>query len=433
MRTSVIWFRNDLRLHDNITLHQAINNSDRVIPVYIFDDRHYRLSSFGFPKTGAFRTQFIIESVTDLRQNLHKLGAKLLVRRGQTEQVLAEICARYNAYAVYYSREVAPYEKIEEAAVANAVANTGAECFGVFNDTLVLRSELPFAISSMPDMFTAFRWQVEKRDILGKPLPIPRSLTVPPGLEEGEIPTCADLTGTLPLTDHRASTIFKGGESNALARLDHYTWGTDAIATYFDTRNGLLGNNFASKLSPWLAAGCISPRHINAEVKRYEAARAKNKSTYWLIFELLWRDFFRLNMHKHQTQLFFPGGIKRKVIKHSNNDERFNAWKDATTGNAFIDANMNELKYTGFMSNRGRQVVASYLVNDLNQNWLRGAAYFESMLIDYDVCSNYGNWAYIAGVGNDPRNDRYFDVNKQANTYDPDGRYRRHWANPLHS
>jgi deoxyribodipyrimidine photo-lyase len=132
-------------------------------------------------------------------------------------------------------------------------------------------------------------------------------------------------------------------------------------------------------------------------------------------------------MEKYHCELFFSQGPKRKTKDHTDNYELLHRWINGETGSEFVDANMNELRLTGFMSNRGRQITASYLVNDLKVKWLMGAAYFESLLIDYDVCSNYGNWAYIAGVGNDPRQDRYFNIDKQAATYDADGAYRRLW------
>jgi deoxyribodipyrimidine photo-lyase len=184
-------------------------------------------------------------------------------------------------------------------------------------------------------------------------------------------------------------------------------------------------------MSAWLAAGCVSARTIHHTIKEYERVRIANKSTYWVTFELLWRDFFRFNMEKHGSKLFHSHGPKGRAREQTDNYELLHRWINGETGCDFVDANMNELRLKGFMSNRGRQITASYLVNDLKVNWLMGAAYFESQLIDYDVCSNHGNWAYLAGVGNDPRQDRYFNTDKQAATYDADGAYRKLWL-PTH-
>lgn len=150
--------------------------------------------------------------------------------------------------------------------------------------------------------------------------------------------------------------------------------------------------------------GCLSPREVYHEVKKYEAEYGANKSTYWMIFELLWRDYFRFMMKKHREKLFLKQGIKKQAPSdQTHNAQALQQWINGETGQDFIDANMRELKLTGFMSNRGRQNVASYLCHDLHVDWRYGAAYFEEMLIDYDASSNWGNWAYVAGVGNDPR------------------------------
>jgi deoxyribodipyrimidine photo-lyase len=212
------------------------------------------------------------------------------------------------------------------------------------------------------------------------------------------------------LGDARGVLTFVGGESAALARMQHYFVTADALREYKVTRNGLLGPNYSSKLSAWLAAGCVSPRSVAAEVRAYEARVVANDSTYWLLFELLWRDYFRLAPLGWGRSLFLLGG-PRGVHDPSRlwrQDARLlGAWATGRTGYPFVDANMRELKHTGFMSNRGRQNVASYLVHNLQLDWRKGARYFEKMLVDYDVFSNWGNWAYLGGVGNDPRENRH--------------------------
>jgi deoxyribodipyrimidine photo-lyase len=230
--------------------------------------------------------------------------------------------------------------------------------------------------------------------------------------------------------DSRASIIFNGGESEGKKRLDTYLFETQSISSYKETRNGLVGENYSSKFSAWLALGCLSARQIYHEIKRYEEEVGANESTYWLVFELLWRDYFRFMMKKHKHSFFMQQGIKaagKTIIEH--NPILFNNWINGKTGNDFIDANMLELKLTGFMSNRGRQNVASYLCHQLKLDWRWGAAYFEQQLIDYDVCSNWGNWAYLAGVGNDPRGSRVFNTEKQADEYDKNKLYRAMWLN----
>ena len=179
-----------------------------------------------------------------------------------------------------------------------------------------------------------------------------------------------------------------------------------------------------------MGLGCLSPREIYYELKKYESEFSANESTYWLEFELLWRDYFRFMLKKYSNKFFQQAGLKINTdIFYKHNDEILLTWINGQTGVDFIDANMRELKYTGYMSNRGRQNVTSYLCNNLKLDWRYGAAYFEQQLIDYDVCSNWGNWAYLAGVGNDPRGNRIFNIEKQAEDYDKHKNYRKLWLN----
>lgn len=176
----------------------------------------------------------------------------------------------------------------------------------------------------------------------------------------------------------------------------------------------------------------MSPKRIYHELKCFESEHGASEHTYAFYLELLWRDYFRLNGKKYGNALFLKGGLKGKPNKILKDDlELFKSWATGLTGIPMIDANMNELNQTGFMSNRGRQLVASFLVKDLEINWQMGAEYFESKLIDYDPCSNWGNWNYIAGVGNDPREDRYFNILTQSKRYDPEGLYVRRWLPQL--
>ncbi|HEY9761399.1 MAG TPA: DASH family cryptochrome, partial [Trichocoleus sp.] len=234
-----------------------------------------------------------------------------------------------------------------------------------------------------------------------------------------------------PVYDQRAVLRFVGGETVGLQRLHHYLWEGDHLKTYKETRNGMLGGDYSSKFSPWLALGCLSPRRIYEAIQRYEESRIRNESTYWLVFELLWRDYFRFICSKHGNRIFYPSGLQGLAIAWKQDLERFNLWCRGETGFPLVDANMRELAATGFMSNRGRQNVASFLTKNLGIDWRMGAEWFESLLIDHDVCSNYGNWNYTAGVGNDARGFRYFNILKQAKDYDPSGDYVKHWIPEL--
>jgi len=427
MRKSIVWFKTDLRLHDNEALVNAINNSDEVLPVYCFDNAHYKKTEFGFDKTGTFRAKFILESLTDLDGQLRKLGSGLLILRGNPAEELLKVANKYGTQKIYAKKEVAYEEKNTEALVEKELwkIHCVLEVFSI--STLYHAEDLPFSIKDIPEVFTNFRKKIEKESSVRPIFDTPKTICSPE-IKPMELPRLEQLDLTSVSPDPRKCFDFKGGEIEGYKRLHHYFSESKAISKYKETRNELLGSDYSSKFSAWLAQGCLSPREIYYELKKYEATYDQNESTYWLVFELLWRDYFRFMMKKHRHKFFLLAGIKNsdaKLLKH--NSESLQKWIDGRTGVDFVDANMIELKYTGFMSNRGRQNTASYLVNDLKLDWRYGAAYFEQQLIDYDVCSNWGNWAYLAGVGNDPRGQRYFNIEKQAEQYDKNKLYRNTW------
>lgn len=427
MKRALVWFKTDLRLEDNETLVKAIAQSDEVIPVYCFDDTHFETTPFGFKKTGSFRAQFLLESLMDLDQNLRNLGSGLIVLRGKPAVEIPKIVAQYKVSKVFAKREVAAEEKEVEKLLVGELFKLRCEFESLSTSTLYHAEDLPFSIKNIPDVFTTFRKKTEKDAIIRSVFERPTRINSPE-IPQVIWPTVEDLGLKKFPIDSRAVIAFKGGETQAKQRLNHYFFKTKSISNYKETRNGLIGADYSSKFSPWLALGCISPRFIYHELRKYESEFGANESTYWLVFELLWRDFFRFMFKKHQSKMFLPNGILEEMKMPEAISTRFlEQWIKGETNEDFVNANMNELRLTGFMSNRGRQNVASYFCNDLKLDWRYGAAYFEEQLIDYDVCSNWGNWAYIAGVGNDPRPDRYFNIEKQASTYDKNRSYRNLW------
>lgn len=426
MKTALIWFKTDLRLTDNETLVKAIAQNDQVLPVYCLDEDHFTTTSFGFKKTGNFRAQFLLESLADLDKNLRKLDSGLLLVKGKPEVELPKIAHQFNVKKVYAKREVAFEEKQTEALVQKELFKLGCQFETFSTSTLYHAEDLPFSIKDIPDVFTNFRKKTEKESVIRSIFDAPTTI-VSPEIPALELPTLSELDLEEIAIDERAAIQFKGGESEAIKRLNHYFYETKCLSKYKETRNEMVGSNYSSKFSAWLAMGCISARFIHSEIKKYEKQFGANDSTYWLEFELLWRDFFRFMFKKHQTKLFQSSGIAGETKSVSTNQKILEMWINGKTKNDFIDANMIELKLTGFMSNRGRQNVSSYLINDLQLDWRLGAAYFEEQLIDYDVSSNWGNWAYLAGVGNDPRTNRYFNIEKQANDYDKSKVFRNLW------
>lgn len=433
IKTALVWFKTDLRIADNETLIKTISQSQEIIPVYCFDDSHFETTSFGFKKTGSYRAQFLLESLGDLDASLRKIGSGLLIVKGKPEIEIPRIVQEYKAQKVFAKREVAYEEKRTEKLVQEELFKLRCELETVSTSTLYHAEDLPFSIKDIPDVFTNFRKKTEKDAVIRKPFEKPTRI-YSPKIPVLQLPSLKELGLKKTKIDVRAALSFKGGETEAIKRLQHYFYDTKCLSNYKETRNGMVGADYSSKFSAWLAMGCISPRFIYAEVKKYEKEFGANDSTYWLIFELLWRDFFRFMFKKHQTKFFLYAGIQTdKINSKSTNEKSISQWINGKTPSDFINANMIELKSTGFMSNRGRQNVASYFCNELDLDWRLGAAYFEEKLIDYDVCSNWGNWAYLAGVGNDPRGHRYFNTDKQAQEYDKYKVFRTLWLSNLKS
>ncbi|XP_074841255.1 cryptochrome DASH-like isoform X2 [Carettochelys insculpta] len=431
-RTVICLLRNDLRYHDSQVLHWAHNNADYVIPLYCFDPRHYlRTHNYGFPKTGPFRLKFLLESLKDLRQTLKEKGSNLVVRKGNPEDVVHNLIAQLGCVTAVAFHEEATKEELEvEEALQRVCAQHGVKIQTFWAATLYHRDDLPFShLSRLPDVYTPFRKAVEVQAKVRPTVQMADQLKpLAPGVEDGCIPTPEEFGQTDPLTDPRTAFPCSGGETQALMRLQDYFWDTNLVASYKETRNGLIGIDYSTKFAPWLALGCISPRYIYEQIRKYEKERTANQSTYWVIFELLWRDYFRFVALKYGTRIFLLKGLQDKEVPWKKDPKLFDAWKEGRTGVPFVDANMRELAATGFMSNRGRQNVASFLTKDLGLDWRMGAEWFEYLLVDYDVCSNYGNWLYSAGIGNDPRENRKFNVIKQGLDYDSNGDYVRLWV-----
>ncbi|KAH7438183.1 hypothetical protein KP509_04G004000 [Ceratopteris richardii] len=454
---AIVWFRNDLRLLDNEVLVRAWTASESVLPVYCFDPRQFGTTHyFGFPKTGELRAQFILEGVSDLRRNLQKKGLDLFIEFGKPEKVLPKLAAATAAHTVFAQKETCSEEVLVEKLVRKNLGKLDVTVGGsldgasrssktlcpklelVWGATMYHLDDLPFTTSQLPDVYTQFRKGVETRCQVRSTFKLPPSLAPKPKkfvdgeMDWGTMPTLEQLGLQARQQSPLGVMKFVGGETAALHRLQDYFWEKDCLRVYKETRNGMLGPNYSTKFSPWLAFGFISARYIHEEVKRYERERVSNDSTYWVLFELIWRDYFRFVSMKYGNAIFHLEGPRRvKGVRWSQNKELFDCWRNGTTGYPLIDANMKELIATGFMSNRGRQIVCSFLVRDMGIDWRMGAEWFESLLLDYDPCSNYGNWTYGAGVGNDPREDRYFSIPKQAQNYDPDGDYVAHWIPQL--
>ena len=422
---NIVWYRNDLRISDHQPLTESLLNG-KTVGLYCFDPRMFGYNQYGFRKTDSIRAQFLIESVQNLKE---QLNGNLIVKIGHPEMIIPEVVKNVDAKALFCTVEATSEEIDVELSVRENLGGIPVHSF--HTHTMFHPEDVPFDLQDIPNVFTQFRKKVEKKSAVRTPLRAPDLLPDPyPNIDYGHIPSVNDLGLEEKSIDERAVLPFRGGETEAWNRLDHYFFDSDELRNYKFTRNRMLGKNYSGKFSPWLAHGCISARSIYQKVEEYETNVHKNVSTYWMKFELIWRDYFRFSAMKHGSSIFHLGGIQGKDLKKSTDPSVFKKWANGKTGIPFIDANMRELSFSGYMSNRGRQNVASFLAQNLNFDWRWGAAWFESKLIDYDVCSNWGNWAYNATVGHDPRN-RYFNIVVQARKYDKKGEYVRHWLPEL--
>ncbi len=435
MKTVIYWFRNDLRLLDSPALTQACNDATQVLPVYVHDPDYDVTTRWGFARTGQHRRNFLAAGLADLAGQLAAHGSRLVELHGRAQDVLPALAREINAQRIVCEAIAAPDE---EAAVA-ALGVGGLLLDPVWQSSMLEPALLPFGASQLPDVFTAFRQTVERAKLVPlAPLPLPHGLSgilwksagqtalqAPPNDLQNSVMAVPDPRSSFPY--HLAT--FAGGEAAALKHLARYFEG-DLVSSYKATRNGLSGTDYSSKFSPWLASGALSARTLYAALKQFEARHGANDGTYWLWFELLWRDYFRLLHLQHGRKLYGQRGLAPQHMplpQTTHKPGAFTRWCKGETGEPLVDAGMRELADTGYLSNRLRQVVASFLIHDLACDWRAGAAWFESQLIDYDVYSNQGNWLYIAGRGTDPRGGRRFNPQKQARDYDPDGTYRKLW------
>lgn len=440
-RAKAWWLRCDLRLDDNLALQAACQGAGALLPIYVFDLEKFNVPTLaGARKSSARRARFLLESISCLRRRLEAKGSGLAVFIGRPQDVLPRTCSECDALVV--TRGVCSEETREEASVEKKLKNERSACKlnRVWGGTLYMPDECGCAPDNTPLMFTSFKNKAEGRGRIREPVDAPWQLPPLPDDKSRDslaealefLPTLeqlgysADEADAASQDDPRGVLPFEGGEDAATQRMKKWIWDDDKLREYFEIRNGMLGEGYSSKFSPWLALGCLSPRRVWLEAQRYERERAKNKSTYWLIFELTWRDFFVYMARSQGDKIFLRGGVIGDNTPWHGSVDALNKWKEGRTGDLLVDANMRELAATGFMSNRGRQNVASYLIFDLGVDWRHGAAHFEEHLLDYDPCSNWGNWVAAAGLTGQRVNK--FNTRKQLSDYDPKREYVRHWA-----
>ena len=415
------WFQNDLRVNHNPAFAN-IQSAESLLCVYLMPRPRPWCNLAGL---GPQRDRFLRESLTDLTEQLAAHGQNLMVLEGSPELVLPYLINRFGITAVSTQHNAGYYERqtrqhLEENLPVPLTVYPGNSLFET--------TDLPFELDAMPGVFSPFRRKVESLNVPA-PSPCPEQLPPPPAAAFDRLPPAeCDRHPALPLP---------GGRSAGIRRLQQFLFDEQSVLSYKETRNDLDPLRGSSTLSPWLANGALSAREVAHALFRFEREYRQNESTYWLYFELLWREFFYWRAVLDDRALFRLNGSGKKILTQTFDPRQFARWCAGDTDYPLVNALMRQLNATGWMSNRGRQIAASCLVNELDLDWRFGAAYFEQQLIDFDVASNYGNWQYIAGVGSDPKGGRRFDLAWQAEQHDPEGVFTAKWqgkrpAQPLY-
>ena len=463
---AIYWFRNDLRLCDQPSFKNACAQATRLAPTFIHDVDHVAPTRWGFERMGAHRKHGLRSALQALKMQLRQQQSDLLEYQGDPVDTLIAIAKNLRVEAIFCEEIAAPEEQQQVAKLRKA----GLTVNTLWHSSLLAPNDLPFAIEQLPLVFTEFRVAVEKAKVVVQ-APEAAMAVVPPLPDPLHPAAVLCPFESLAHIDARSSLTFStakdfAGTQGGLRHTQQY-FERQLAHSYKATRNHLSGLDYSTKFSVWLASGALSARMLYQQLQTFEAKHGANEGSYWIWFELLWRDYFRFLHLRFGAQLYRRSGLRQRAAveqrgqrdgkthfnagkSHANagktqftagiaqaggavittpvQAEQFKRWCMGECGEPFIDAGMRELRHTGYLSNRLRQVVASYLIHNLKLDWRAGAAWFEAQLIDYDVYSNQGNWLYIAGLGTDPRGGRAMRTDKQAAEHDRDETYRKQWG-----
>ena len=410
---SVMWFRRDLRVHDHPALTAAAAHASCVC-AFVFDQR--LLTTGRFPS--AIRTTFMLGCLAELDAALRERGGKLVVRHGRPEEELPRLCAEVGAGDVYLTAGVAPWGRERDRRVAEALGDVSFHALPgacVVDDPAAVRTkqDKPYTV------FTPFArtWrEVPRRDVL----PAPEAVRTPRAVKAGVLP---DLE-RLGLAEPPSPGTFPPGEEAARERADEFM--TTGLAQYADARNAPKGGS--SRLSPYLRWGCISPLSLDAAV-----ADMPGEGPHEYRTELAWRDFYSavLIHFPHVTHQEYIERMRK--LEWADPAEHLAAWTEGQTGYPLVDAGMRQLAHEGWMHNRVRMVVGSFLTKDLHLDWREGERVFMERLLDGDMAANNGGWQWIASTGTDPKPyfQRLFNPVTQQEKFDADGEYVRRWCPEL--
>ena len=406
---SVFIFRRDLRLDDNTGLNEALKHSKQVLACFIFDPRQIEAHAYQ-SKPGL---QFMLESIKDLQQQMLKVGAELGLYNDLPSPVLKQLVKEHAIEAVFINRDYTPFSRQRDYQLEFACNALGLKLH-IIADALLTEPEQAFKHDQTPNkVFTAF-YNNAKRF----PVPLPEALAKHNFILPKSNFRLTNLALPLPVLDQ---VKIKGGRQQALTILEDI----DAQADYSTTRD-FPNLNSTSKLSAHLKFGTCSVREA------YYAIVNTLGSEHPILRQLYWRDFFT-HIAYHYPHVFGHAFLEKFAhLKWENNLEYFKAWAEGKTGFPIVDAGMRELNQTGFMHNRVRMIVASFLVKDLHINWRWGERYFAQHLIDYDPCVNNGNWQWAASTGCDAQPYfRIFNPWLQQQKFDADCEYIYRWLPEL--
>ncbi len=417
MATVVHWFRADLRLRDNCALHAACAEAEAVIPVFIFDPAILRS-----PDNGAPITAFMLRLLSSLEKDLAAAGARLIFRHGSLLEEMQGIFRESGATQLFYNRDYEPYGRERDAAVEKWASSAGITVRSFKDSVLQEPGEVLKDDGTPYGVYTAYarRWRLRPLDPV---LPTPRFPKKAPARQ----PRGIRLPTLKELGLHTDLTLPAAGESAALAQLSKFTHGP--LLRYAEGRN-LPAEPATSQLSPHLRMGALSPRMIVAEAVRAGKSHPQAREhVETFIGELIWRDFYRqvLWHHPHAaTSAFKP---RYQELKWGNDSRLFEAWQRGRTGFPIVDAGMRQMAATGWMHNRLRMIVASFLCKDLLVSWQWGERFFMQHLLDADLANNNGGWQWTAGTGTDAQPwFRIFNPLAQAKKFDPEGAYIHRWV-----
>ncbi|SEL06484.1 DASH family cryptochrome [Parapedobacter koreensis] len=406
-RTILVWFRNDLRIHDNEILLRAIERSHQIVPVYCFDPRYFTVTKYGTKKTGVLRAAFLRENVLALQHTLRQLGGDLIIVHGYPEVLLPQIAAQYHVDEVYHHREVAYEETYISGLVEEALWKQQINLRHFIGHTLYHKEDLPFPIKDIPDAFTVFKKKTERESAIRPQLGSPEAISVPEGMDTGGLPDMTALGFGEEEIQQIAHLSFKGGESVALEQMQTFLYDHPAQSDY-------------SSLSPYIAIGALSPNTLYHATKAAENATLDKKRGDQIILRLLWRDYYRFMFKKHGNRFFHIDGLTGDLPDILVNDEAsFHQWQTGHTGNPVVDSGIQQLNETGYIPYTHRVLIAAYLIQELKVNWLRGAAWFEEKLLDYCPANNYGSWAHLAGVGSSVKDNKPINIKKLTTQLHP--------------